>query len=141
MDGISFIEFETIMTTVAKAWSIPDTDMALQCFDDNAVYMEPPDIQLYIGKSQLRPYFDALTSDYYLDFHNIWFNETTQTGAVEYSFGIRGNEQCDTGIIVVEIRNRLIAFWREYQRKGPSDFHTFISQKGKQWQWHIGNYP
>jgi hypothetical protein len=26
-------------------------------------------------------------------------------------------------------------------RKGPADFAEFLAVGGKQWRWHIGNYP
>jgi ketosteroid isomerase-like protein len=129
------------MEQLARAWSQQDTDLALACFTPDAVYIEPPDIQFYTGHDQLRPYFAALTPGTLMHFHNLWFDESGQTGAGEYSFGRSGQPACDHGVAVVELRDGRIAFWREYQRKGPTDFQAFVGLEGKSWQWHIGNYP
>lgn len=134
-------EFQTLMGQLARAWSQQDTEAALACFTQDAVYIEPPDIQFYTGQEQLRPYFAALKPGTFMRFHNLWFNEPDQVGAGEYSFGVSGHATADHGIIVVELRDRKIASWREYQRQGPSGFQDFIATTGKTWQWHIGNYP
>lgn len=134
-------EFNVLMEGLARAWSQQDTDSALACFTDDAVYIEPPDIQIYLGREQLRPYFAALRPGTFMRFHNLWFDESKQTGAGEYSFGMAGAENADHGVTIVELRDGRIAFWREYQRKGPSAFQDFIRTEGKTWQWHIGNYP
>ena len=133
--------FEQLMHRLAAAWSAQDTDVAVACFTEDAVYMEPPDVQLYRGHEQLRPYFAALEPGTFMRFHNLWFDEASATGAGEYSFGLEGQEVADVGVVVVTIERGAIAQWREYQRKGPADFSTFIATEGKEWQWHIGNYP
>ena len=129
------------MERLATAWSTQDTDLALSCFTDDAVYMEPPDIQLYLGQAQLRPYFAALSADTFMHFHNLMLDETGQIGAGEYSFGTADDPTADHGVAVVELEEERIAFWREYQRKGPTPFSRFIERDDKVWQWHIGNYP
>jgi ketosteroid isomerase-like protein len=129
------------MEEVAQAWSRLDTERALACFAPDAVYMEPPDVQLYIGHAQLRPYFAALPPGTFMIFHCMWFDEERQVGAGEYSFGREGAASADHGVAVVELRDGRIAFWREYQRKGSPHFENFIGVDGKTWQWHIGNYP
>lgn len=134
-------QFTDLMRTLAAAWGRQDTEAALACFAEDAVYMEPPDIQLYTGHDQLRPYFAALKPGTYLRFHQLWFNQATQAGVGEFSFGMAGRPTADHGVIVVELRAGKIAFWREYQRKGPAPFEQFVAVEGKAWQWHIGNYP
>jgi ketosteroid isomerase-like protein len=140
-DRISTQQFEALMERLARAWSEQDTEAGVACFTEDALYREPPDIQLYIGHDQLRPYFAALTPGTYMRFHHLWFNEATQGGAGEYSFGSEGDRVVDHGVAVVEIRDGRIASWREYQRKGTPDFEAFISPEGKTWQWTIANYP
>lgn len=141
MSRLNSQAFYALMEQLARAWSQQDTDSALACFSQDAVYMEPPDIQIYQGQEQLRPYFAALSPGTFMRFHNLWFDEAKQVGAGEYSFGSAGKATADHGIVVVELRDGKIAFWREYQRKGPSVFRDFIGTEGKTWQWHIGNYP
>lgn len=137
---ISEKEFRNLMNNVANGWSNQDTELALSSFDIDAIYMEPPNIQYYRGHKQLRPYFNALTAEHSMKFHHLWFNPVTQTGAGEYTFSY-GKNTADTGIVVVEIQNGKIMFWREYQRKGPVNFSEYLGTTNKEWEWHIGNYP
>lgn len=141
MPRLNTQEFQALMEQLARAWSQQDTESALACFTPEAAYIEPPDIQFYKGQEQLRPYFAALKSGTFMYFHNLWFDELNQRGAGEYSFGMTGKTTADHGVAVVELRDGQIAFWREYQRKGPSVFQDFIALTDKTWQWHIGNYP
>jgi len=138
-NNITEHEFQNLMNNVAEGWSTQNTEQALSSFDEDAIYMEPPNVQYYRGHKQLRPYFDELDSNYKMEFHNLWFNSKTQSGAGEYTFSY-GKDTSDVGIVVVEIENRKIKFWREYQRKGPTNFEDFLSID-KEWEWHIGNYP
>ncbi len=96
--------------------------------------MEPPDLQLFLGHSQLRSYFDALTPGYFMRFHHLWVNEEAQIGPGQYSFGEDERDYALHGVVVVELKDAKIAFWREYQRKGPKLFEDFISPPGKTWQ-------
>lgn len=138
---ISQHEFKSLMEQVAQAWAQQDTEAALACFEPDAVYMQPPDVQFYTGHEQLRAYFGALKPGVFLDYQNVWFDESKQAGCVEFSFGNRAKPQADHGCIVVELKDGLITHWREYVQKGPADFGEFTATAGKQWQWHIGNYP
>jgi ketosteroid isomerase-like protein len=134
-------EFHTLMEQLARAWSEQDTELALACFSQNAIYFEPPDVQYYQGHEQLRSYFAALKPGTFMHVHHLWFDETKQLGAGEFSFGMAGRPTADHGVVVVELLNGKIERWREYPRKGPAAFHDFIATEGKTWQWHIGNYP
>jgi ketosteroid isomerase-like protein len=134
-------QFVALMQQVARAWAALDADAAVACFTPDAVYMQPPNVQFYSGHDQLRAYFGALTSSTYLNFHNLWFDEAKQTGCAEFSFGVAGKPIADHGTIIVELRDGVIAHWREYVQKGPAPFADFIATADKDWQWHIGNYP
>lgn len=117
------------------------TERALACFTADAVYLEPPDVQLFRGQEELRSYFGALTSGTTMVLQNTWFDEPSQIGAVEFSFGSTSRETATHGVAVVEIRERLIARWREYHRPGPARFDVFLALEDKEWQWSIDNYP
>ena len=134
-------QFRALMDRLARSWESLDTEGALECFTDDAVYMEPPDIQLYQGHSQLESYFGALVSGTTMRLHNVWFDEEHHVGAVEYTFGMRQRVEADHGVAVVEIEDGRIARWREYQRKGSARFEDFVRTDGKRWEWSIGNYP
>ncbi len=138
--GIGQEEFEIVMNNVAEGWSTQNTKLALSSFTEDAIYMEPPNIQYYRGHEQLKPYFDELTDVHKMVFHRLWFDSDSQTGAGEFTF-IYGKDTADTGIAVVELQNGRIKFWREYHKKGPVDFKKYISVENKTWDWHIGNYP
>jgi ketosteroid isomerase-like protein len=140
VDGFSTDQFLELMRRLAEAWESRDTEAALGCFTEDAVYMEPPDVQLFIGREQLRPYFGALAEGTLMRWHNLWFDEERQVGAGEYTFGLHGVSTADHGVAVVHLRDGRISFWREYQRKGPSSLDDFLDQEGKDWDWHIGNY-
>ena len=139
--NFTFAQFSRLMSQLADSWQSQNTEAALNCFTKDAVYMEPPNIQLYIGHEQLRPYFAALKPGTYLTLHNLCFNQTSQVGMAEYTFGMEGKELADVGVIVVQLEAGKIAKWREYQRKGPANFAKFTAHEGKAFEWHIGNYP
>lgn len=134
-------EFADLMNQLAAAWASPDADLAAECFTDDAIYMEPPDQQLFVGREQIAAYFSPLRPGTYLRFQHLWFDEDTGVGAVEFSFGVEGRETADHGVAVVSVRDGRISVWREYHRKGPADFEEFVATGSKEWVWHIGNYP
>jgi ketosteroid isomerase-like protein len=140
-DGIKESAFRELMNRLADGWSRQNTEQALSCFTEDAVYMEPPNIQFYEGHIQLRPYFAALKPGTFMRFHNLWFDESRQVGVGEYSFGESGATTADHGVVVVELRDGRIAFWREYQQKGPVSFDRFLDKNEKEWKWTIRNYP
>jgi len=137
---ISEKEFYTLMENIAVGWSTQNTELALNSFSKNAIYMQPPNVQFYQGHTQLKPYFDELTDKHKMKFHNLWFDGKKQTGVGEFTFSY-GKDTSDIGIVVVEIKGGKISHWREYLTKGDTDFDEFLSIENKKWDWHIGNYP
>jgi hypothetical protein len=134
-------QFAELMRRVAAAWAAQDTGTAVSCFTPDAIYLQPPDIQLFAGHEQLAAYFGALPPGMHLDLHHTWFDALDQHGCVEFTFRREGATTADHGTIVVELRDGLIARWREYVQPGPASFAEFAAVNGKQWRWHIGNYP
>jgi ketosteroid isomerase-like protein len=129
-------EFEALIQRLADAWAEQDTERAVACFTDDAVYMQPPDEQLFVGREQLRAYFEPLEPGTYLRLDNVWFDEGRQRGAVEFTFGEGDQEPVAHGVSVVDGRIRA---WREYLVQGPGDMDRFLATEGKDWRWHIGN--
>lgn len=129
------------MKTLAHSWSTQDTEAAVACFTSDATYMQPPDEQLYQGHSQLRPFFGALKPGTTMVFHHLWFDEATQTGTGEFTFGNTHSQTGVTGVAVIQLHDGKVQSWREYFIAGPLDFEAFVSPEGKTWKWHIGNYP
>ena len=133
-------EFRILMNNIAEGWSAQNTNLALSSFHEDAIYMEPPSTQYFRGHEQLRLYFDALTESHNMRFHNLWFDVQSQTGTGEFTFSY-GGDTSTVGMVVVELKDGKIQFWREYLTHGPTDFNEFLKIDGKDWEWHIGNYP
>jgi ketosteroid isomerase-like protein len=131
-------EFTTLLNQLADAWTNQNTDLAVACFTQDAIYMQPPEEQFYEGHKQLRPFFAALKKGTVMKFHNLWFDKEKQMGAGEFTFGNSESKNGVTGVAIVTIRNGKIRTWREYFIRGPIDF---ISTDNKNWKWTIENYP
>lgn len=133
--------FRALIQRLADAWEALDADAATDCFTSDATYMQPPDEQLFVGHDQLRAYFDPLDPGTYLRLDNVWFDERTQRGACEFTFGVADEEPADHGVAIVDVADDRISAWREYLVKGPSSQERFLAVDGKEWRWHEGNYP
>jgi ketosteroid isomerase-like protein len=133
--------FRGLVEQVARGWESGEPDAALDAFAADAVYMEPPDAQLFVGHEQLRPYFAAVPAGTLMRLWHVSFDEATQTGAAEYTFASGTDDpSADHGVAIIEVRDGRIASWREYQTKGPVDRRAFLALD-KDWAWHVGNYP
>lgn len=139
--GVSEEEFRELLDILASSWESQDAATAVQLFTQDALYMEPPDVQLFEGHDQLASYFGALEPGTRMRWHNVWFDPRSQVGVGEFTFGRSGAEESTHGVAVVTLRDGRIASWHEYLQRGPSDRETFLAPEGKQWTWHIGNYP
>lgn len=132
-------EFPALLERLADAWAALDAERAAACFTEDAVYMQPPDQQLFVGRDQLLAYFAPLEPGTYLRLDNVWFDESAQRGACEFTFGVTGQESADHGVAIIDVTDGLIGGWREYFVKGPAGQDEFIAVDGKDWRWHIGN--
>lgn len=133
--------FDALLQRLAAAWAACDHAAAAACFTTDAIYMEPPDRQLFCGRAELTAYFSPLRPGTYLHINGSWFDHSKQTGCCEFSFGEHGRATADHGVAVVAVNGGLIVSWREYHREGPAAFDEFISPDGTDWTWHIGTYP
>lgn len=133
--------FRGMVAALADAWGRQDIEAAIDCFTDDAVYMEPPDEQLFQGRDELRRYFAPLQPGTYLRADALWFDEDRQSGAIEFTFGVAGKEDADHGVAIVDVADGRIARWREYVRRGPADLAVFNATSGKHWKWTAENYP
>ena len=127
-------EFEALMATLARAWTRQQTRLALDCFTADALYMQPPDLQLYRGRDELERLFAALPPGTSMTFHHLAFDARTQVGFGEFSFGREGATRADHGVVVVTLREGRIASWREYFQEGPASFSEFVGVPGKTWK-------
>jgi hypothetical protein len=109
-DVITYIEFEQLLNKVSKGWSEGNAQLAADSFHEDAVYIEPPDKQLYIGRSELFEFFGGdkgRSNSMTMEWHNIIFNSEKQMGTGEYTFGYKG--KLTHGIVIIQIKNEKIS--------------------------------
>ena len=121
-------QFQQLMQTVAAGWNEGNARKAADCFSEEAVYVEPPEKQLYHGREELYQFFggDSGTDRRMkMTWHHLAFNESAQVGFGEYTFQMHGRYH---GIVVVKLEAGQIKHWREYQYRSELDWKEFTSQ-------------
>lgn len=127
-------EFTTLMKRVSDGWTLQDTEMALSAFAEDALYTEPPNLQIYHGADELRVFFNRVAPGATMIWHHLWYDEVSGFGAGEYSFRNGGRTTAVHGVAVVHIVDGKITIWREYQRRGEIDFNEFHNPDTKDWE-------
>lgn len=113
------------MNIIAEGWNEGNARKAADCFSEDAVYIEPPDKQVYHDRDELFEFFggkNGTAIPMHMTWHHLAFNEEEQIGFGEYSFRMHGNYH---GIVTVKAENNLIKFWREYQYKTELGWEEF----------------
>jgi hypothetical protein len=116
------------MHTVSGGWNEGDARQAADCFHEQAVYVEPPEKQLYRGRAELYEFFGGDAGPdlpMHMTWHHLAFDEPDQVGFGEYTFQMHGRYH---GIVVVKIEDGLIRNWREYQYPSGLNWEEFTSQ-------------
>jgi ketosteroid isomerase-like protein len=109
------MQFQELMHTIADGWNEGDARKAANCFGEDAMYVEPPEKQLYHGRAELFEFFGGEAGTdlpMKMTWHHLAFNEPQQVGFGEYTFEMHGRYH---GIVIVKVENGLIKHWREYQ--------------------------
>lgn len=115
------------MYRIAESWNTGNARQAADCFSEDAVYLEPPEKQLYRGRAELYEFFggDRGTDiPMHMTWHHLAFNEKEQVGFGEYTFQMRGRYH---GIVVVRIEAGMIKYWREYQYPSELNWDEFTA--------------
>jgi hypothetical protein len=133
MDGDGF---KRLAQRLAAAWDAADTQAALDCFTPNGVYMQPPNAHIFVGHEELRGLFSDLRPGNNWQWHDLWFDRVSQKGVGEFTF----LERVAHGVAVLELRDRRIAVWREYQWHGSMSWHEFISPEKSRYRVTFANY-
>ncbi|GIF77749.1 nuclear transport factor 2 family protein [Asanoa siamensis] len=119
-------EFFNLTDRLAAAWTTGRPRDAAACFTEDAIYLEPPDRQRYVGRAEI---YELSGGDdpppMAMTIHHAAFNVANQAGFVEYTF--RGRRQYH-GIAFVGVRDGLIQRWREYQYVAEEDWPEFIGE-------------
>jgi len=116
-------EFRRLLQTVADGWNAGDADLAAECFAEDAVYVEPPDRQRYVGRRQLADFFGR-GEKFSMTWHRLVLDEDERVGFGEYTLSVIG-EFTLHGVTTVEIEDGLISRWREYQYRSELSFEEF----------------
>ncbi len=120
--------FKQLMQAVAQGWNEGDARKAADCYTPDAVYLEPPDKQWYIGRPALYEFFGGARKTeppMKMQWHHLAFDEASQVGFGEYTFQMH---QRYHGIVTVKITGGLISFWREYQYQSDQDWEAFTGR-------------
>ncbi|HXQ37549.1 MAG TPA: nuclear transport factor 2 family protein, partial [Anaerolineales bacterium] len=115
------------MQTISDGWNEGNARKAADCFTEDALYIEPPDKQIYHGRDELYEFFggdDGTDIPMNMTWHHLAFNAQEQIGFGEYTFEMHGRYH---GIVVVKIESGLIKYWREYQYKTELGWEEFTS--------------
>jgi ketosteroid isomerase-like protein len=126
--NITTVDFKRLMQTIADGWNEGDARKAAGCFSEDAIYVEPPEKQLYHSRAELYEFFGG---DHGTDIHmkmtwrHLAFNEEEQVGFGEYTFQMHGRYH---GIVIVKVESGLIKHWREYQYQSELSWEEFTSR-------------
>jgi hypothetical protein len=121
-------QFVAMMETVARGWSTGDARSAADCFTADAVYVEPPDRQRYVGRGEIYELSGGDDpSPMSMTWHHLAFDEERQVGFGEYTFHGRRRYH---GMTVVLVRDERIHRWREYQYQDERDWEEFVGDSG-----------
>jgi len=126
---ITTSDFEDLMETVARGWNEGNARKAADCFSRDAIYLEPPEKQLYRGRTELYEFFGGDPGHELpmkMAWHHLAFNQEEQVGFGEYTFQLHGRYH---GIVIVKIESGLIKGWREYQYPTGLDWEEFTSHQ------------
>jgi uncharacterized protein (TIGR02246 family) len=114
-----------LLDELADAWNRGDAAAGANCFTEDAVYLEPPDRQYYVGRDQLFSFFggdqpgEASMS---MTWHHVAVDEAADRVFGEYTY--TGNNTYH-GVVVIQLRDGLISSWREYQYRSTLPFTEF----------------
>jgi hypothetical protein len=96
-------EFRATLDSVAAGWNSDRSEAAASCFTEAAVYLEPPDRQLFRGRAAIRAIFAASIHPARPDrmaWHAVAFDSVRQAGFGEYTY--RGSRNYH-GIAVLQL--------------------------------------
>lgn len=120
-------EFIQLLNGVSEGWNSNNAEAAAACFTKDAVYIEPPDQQLYRGRDELFEFFggeEGRATPMHMTWHYLVFDEASQVGTGEYTFAYKG--RLTHGIVIVQVAGGKIRRWREYQYRSTQAWADFI---------------
>ena len=98
-------EFNALLDRLAEGWSQGDARKAADCFTEDALYVEPPDRQVYRGREELYRFFggDAgRPGAMSMTWRNRVFDDQLQIGFGEFTFAYGSQVH---GSVFIELRD------------------------------------
>lgn len=135
-DHLNTAQFEILLRNLADGWNAGDSRKAANCFTIDAIYMEPPNKQLYRGRDELFTFFggnSGRAGAMQMTWHHIAFNEEQQIGSGEFSFTYGSTVH---GVAMIKIKAGKIHRWREYWYESPLQWDDFIGESTFQHNTH-----
>ncbi len=123
---ISAAQFEQLLVTLATGWNTNDAALAASVFADDAIYVEPPNKQLYVGKAAIYEFFGGAAgrdSSMNMQWHNMAFSPQTGAGAGEFTFSWPTGQV--HGMVSIAVSKGKIVLWREYFYPSELDWEAF----------------
>lgn len=121
-------EFQKLANTVASGWNQDNAKKAASAFAENAIYVEPPNKQRYVGREALFKFFSGNSGrpeQMQMVWHHLVFDEVQQLGVGEFTFRSGINYQVH-GTVMIKVTNGLISHWREYLSKSSLPWEEFV---------------
>ena len=118
--------FRTLLERLARGWNEGDAAAASRCFAADAVYVEPPRKQVYLGRDALFEFFggsEGRPGAMSMTWRNIVFDAEQQLGMAEFTFSYGGQVH---GVAVIRVRAGVIQQWREYWYESELDWTRFV---------------
>jgi hypothetical protein len=118
--------FLLLMERLAGAWNSGDAAAAAACFADAVDYADPV-LYRFTRRHELLPFFEPGPEGHHVRWHRLLFDETQQTGVVEYTY--RGHHRYHGAAVVKVDAAGLIARWREWQHRSDNrDWSAFLAE-------------
>ena len=124
--GETTATFEKLMNTVAEGWNEGNARKAADCFAEDAIYLDPPDKQIYRSREELFQFFGGTQGrkrSMKMIWHHLTFNESSGIGSGEFTFEYGSISH---GVVMVRIVNGKIQNWREYYYETPLSWDQFV---------------
>lgn len=121
-------DFAELMARLGDAWNEGSAEGAAACFAETVDYADPTRYR-FASRAALLPFFEPPPGGHEVTWHRIVFDETSQEGALEYTY--RGDHRYHGAAFVEVDDGGLITRWREYQHLDDEhDFEAFLAGPG-----------
>jgi ketosteroid isomerase-like protein len=117
-----------LLDRLAEGWNQGDARKAAECFTEDAVYVEPPERQLYRGREALYRFFggdSGRPGAMSMTWRNRVFDEERQIGFGEFTFSYGSQVH---GAVVMKLRDGRIHRWREYWYESDLRYGEFAGE-------------